>query len=81
MRAPSNSSAEMPADEDGYWFLNDETTPETFGEVDAMMGEVESDNSIGKLNLDSDPNELLTSVGGTKIEQFAAQSQRHAFKK
>ena len=81
MRAPSGSSAEMPADEDGYWFLNDETTPETFGEVDAMMGEVESDNALGKLNLDSDPNELLTSVGGTKIEQFATQSQRHAFKK
>ncbi len=46
-----------------------------------MMSEVDSDNSIGKLNLDSDPNELLTSVGGTKIEQFAAQSFRRHLKK
>ena len=71
----------MPAAEDGYRFLDDETTGDSIGEVDAMMAEVDSDNALGKLNLDSDPNELLTSVGGTKIEQFATQSQRHSFKK
>ena len=77
----TGSSSEMPAAEDGYWFLDDETTADTLGEVDAMLAEVDSDNALGKLNLDSDPNELLTSVGGTKFEQFATQSQRHAFKK
>ncbi len=81
MRAPSNSSAEMPAAEDGFWFLEDETTSDTVGEVDAMMAEVDLDNSLGKLDIGTDPSELLTSVGGTKIEQFAAHSSRHTFKK
>ena len=47
-------------------------------EVDALMSEAAIDNALGKLNFNSDPSEILTSLEGvSKLDRTLAMVGRH----
>ena len=65
-----SEAAQLTASAEDYWFTSDETTDSAINEVDALLGEADSDNSLGKLTFNSDPSEVLTSLDGmTKLDQ------------
>ena len=72
----TTTSKELAADDEGFWFLDDDTTGGSGdNEVSALMSEVDSDNSVGKLNSGTDASELLTGVSNDlQIDRALASS-------
>ena len=68
---------ELPSED--YWFTEDEAMADaSCNEVDALMSEAAIDNALGKLNFNSDPSEILTSLEGvSKLDRTLAMVGRH----